>query len=52
MNLKLRTYLLSGPEIPREIIAQDKILVIRISKKVALGDWLVLLIKKLKSILV
>jgi len=46
------TYLFSGPKISREIIAENQVLIIRVSEKVAFGDWLAFLIKEFESIFV
>ena len=48
----LGTYLFSCPQISGKIIAQNKVLIIRVSEKVALSNWFVFMVEKLESILV
>ena len=48
----VNTYLLATPQIARKVIAQDQVLVVRVTEEIALDDRLVFVVEEFERVLI
>ena len=48
----VNTYLLATPQIARKVIAQDQVLIVRVTEEIALDDRLVFVVEEFERVLI